>query len=223
MNPFPLIISSPSGGGKTTIAKLLLERRQDVGYSISATTRPPRAGETHARDYFFVSRDEFATMSAAGDLAEWAEVHGNMYGTLRSQVDLVISQGKHVIMDIDVQGARQFREVYPETVTVFLLPPSAVALMQRLTARKTESWETFRTRVTAAREELRAAVSYQYAVENDDLESAYGIVSSIVDAEAVKHARQPLLTERVNSLVEELDRYLVNMTAVHPSSSSLTA
>jgi guanylate kinase len=212
VNPFPLIISSPSGGGKTTITKLLLERRQDVGYSISATTRPPRPNEAHARDYFFVTRDQFEAMRSAGDLAESAEVHGNLYGTLRSQVDLVISHGKHVIMDIDVQGAKQFKAAYPETVMVFLVPPSAQALMQRLTGRRTESGEAFRTRVRAAREELRAAVSYQYVVVNDDLESAYGFVSSIIDAEAVKHARQPTLTERVNALVEELDRHLLQMT-----------
>jgi guanylate kinase len=212
VNPFPLVISSPSGGGKTTITKLLLERRQDVGYSISATTRAPRTNEVHGRDYFFVTRDQFVAMEAAGDLAEWAEVHGNMYGTLRSQVDLVIRQGKHVIMDIDVQGARQFQAAYPETVTVFLVPPSAGALMHRLTSRQTESAEAYRTRLQGAREELRAAVSYQYAVVNDDLESAYGIVSSIIDAEAVKHARQPLLSARVTSLVEELDRHLMQMT-----------
>jgi guanylate kinase len=192
---------------------MLLERRLDVGYSISATTRPPRPTEAHGRDYFFVTRDQFETMRTAGDLAESAEVHENLYGTLRSQVDLVISQGKHVIMDIDVQGAKQFKAAYPETVMVFLVPPSAESLIQRLSSRRTESGETFRTRVRAAREELRAAVSYQYAVVNDDLESAYGIVSSIIDAETVKHARQPTLTERVNALVEEIDRHLIQMTS----------
>ena len=212
MNPFPIIISSPSGGGKTTITKLLLQRRPDVGYSVSATTRPPRNGEVHARDYFFVTRDEFANMREAGALAEWAEVHGNWYGTLRSQIDLVLSQGRHVLMDIDVQGARQFYAAYPESVLVFLLPPSVEALLQRLSGRQTESEEAFRTRVQAAREELRAAVSYQYAVLNDDLESAYRSVSSIIDAEAVRHERQRELTSRVNALVEELDRQLVQLT-----------
>ena len=212
MNPFPLILSSPSGGGKTTITRLLLERRLDVGYSISCTTRLPRGNEAHGKDYFFTSKPEFAAMRERGEFAEFAEVHGNWYGTLRSQVDLVLGQHKHVIMDIDVQGARQFRAAYPESVLVFLLPPSADALMQRLTSRQTESGDGFRTRVRAAREELRAAVSYQYAVVNDDLESAYRIVSSIVDAEAVRHARQPQLTARVNELVEELDRHLVQLT-----------
>jgi guanylate kinase len=212
MNPFPIILSSPSGGGKTTITKLLLERRKDVGYSVSCTTRSPRNGEVHERDYFFISKADFASRRDRGEFAESAEVHGNWYGTLRSQVDLVLSQDRHVIMDIDVQGATQFRAAYPESVLIFLLPPSAEKLMHRLTSRQTESEEAFRTRVRAAREELRAAVSYQYAVVNDDLESAFRVVSSIVDAEAVRHERQPLLTARVTALVEELDRHLVQHT-----------
>jgi len=212
MNPFPLILSSPSGGGKTTIMRLLLERRSDVGYSVSATTRAPRNGEVHSRDYFFVTKPEFAAMRERGEFAESAEVHSNWYGTLRKQVDLVLGSEKHVIMDIDVQGARQFKASYPESVMVFLLPPSAEALMQRLISRQTETEEAYRTRVRAARDELRAAVSYQYAVVNDDLESAYRIVSSIIDAEAVRHARQPQLTARVTALVEELDRQLLQLT-----------
>ena len=212
MNPFPLILSSPSGGGKTTITKLLLERRPDVGYSISCTTRAPRNNETNGKDYFFLSKSDFLEKRERGEFAESAEVHGNWYGTLRSQVDVVLGQHKHVIMDIDVQGARQFKAAYTESVLVFLVPPSAEALMQRLSARQTESGDGFRTRVRAAREEVRAAVSYQYAVTNDDLEAAYRLVSSIIDAEAVKHALQPQLTARVNALVEELDRHLVQLT-----------
>jgi guanylate kinase len=212
VNPFPLILSSPSGGGKTTITRLLLERRPDVGYSISCTTRAPRGNEAHGKDYFFLSESDFAAKRERGEFAEFAQVHGNWYGTLRSQVDSVLGQHKHVIMDIDVQGARQFKAAYPESVLVFLLPPSAEALMQRLSARQTESGDGFRTRVRGAREELLAAVSYQYAVVNDDLEPAYRVVSSIIDAEAVRHARQPQLTARVNALVEELDRHLVQLT-----------
>lgn len=212
MNPFPLIISSPSGGGKTTITKLLLQRRSDVGYSVSCTTRAPRENEVHSRDYFFVTKQDFAAMRERGEFAEWAEVHGNWYGTLRREVERVLSQDQHVLMDIDVQGARQFQAAYPESVSVFLLPPSAVALVHRLTGRQTESESAFRTRVRAAREEVRAAVSYQYVVLNDDLESAYRNVSSIIDAEAVRHARQSHLTSRVTALVEELDRQLLQLT-----------
>ena len=212
MNPFPLILSAPSGGGKTTITKLLLERRPDVGYSISCTTRSPRGIEVDGKDYFFLSKSEFLARRERGEFAESAEVHGNWYGTLRSEVERVLGEYRHVVMDIDVQGATQFRAVYPESVLVFLLPPSAEALMQRLTARQTESGDDFRTRVRAARDELRAAVSYQYAVVNDTLEAAYRFVSSIIDAEAVKHARQPQLTARVTLLVEELDRHLVQLS-----------
>lgn len=212
MNPFPLILSSPSGGGKTTITRMLLERRRDVGYSISCTTRPPRNGERDGQDYFFLSADEFQARRSRGEFAESAQVHGNWYGTLKSQVDAVLTRERHVIMDIDVQGAKQFAGAYPESVLVFLLPPSAGALMQRLTGRQTESDEAFRTRIQAAREELRAAVSYQYAVVNDNLEPAYHTVSSIIDAEAVRHARQPRLSARVNELIEELDRQLLQIT-----------
>ena len=212
MNPFPLILSAPSGGGKTTITRLLLERRPDVGYSISCTTRAPRGNEVDGKDYFFLSTSDFVARRERGEFAESAEVHGNWYGTLRSEVERVLGEYRHVVMDIDVQGARQFRAVYPESVLVFLIPPSAEALMQRLTARQTESGDGFRTRVRAARDELRAAVSYQYAVVNDNLDAAYRVVSSIIDAEAVKHARQPQLTARVNSLVEELDRQLVQLS-----------
>ncbi|MCC6319476.1 MAG: guanylate kinase [Gemmatimonadaceae bacterium] len=206
MNPFPIILSSPSGGGKTTIARLLLERRRDLGYSVSCTTRSPRAGEQNGRDYRFLSLDEFADHHARGEFAEQAEVHGNHYGTLRSEVEQVFSAGRHVVMDIDVQGARQFVVAYPESVLVFLLPPSADALVGRLTGRKTEDPAATLRRLTAARDELAAVHQYQYVVVNDDLETAYAQVSAIIDAETVRHARLPLLSDRVRRLVEALDR-----------------
>jgi guanylate kinase len=212
VNPFPVILSSPSGGGKTTITRMLIERREDVGYSISCTTRAPRNGERDGQDYFFLSVDEFQARRSRGEFAESAEVHGNWYGTLRSQVDAVLARQRHVIMDIDVQGAHQFATAYPESVLVFLIPPSAAALLRRLTGRQTESDEAFRTRIRAAREELRAAVSYQYAVVNDNLEPAYQTVSSIIDAEAVRHARQPRLSVQVAELIDELDRQLLHLT-----------
>jgi len=213
VNPFPVILSSPSGGGKTTITRMLIERRGDVGYSISCTTRAPRNGEQDGQDYFFLSVDEFQARRSRGEFAESAQVHGNWYGTLRSQVDAVLAGQRHVIMDIDVQGAHQFAAAYPESVLVFLIPPSADALLRRLTGRQTESDEAFRTRIRAAREELRAAVSYQYAVVNDNLEPAYRTVSSIIDAEAVRHARQPRLSVQVAELIDELDRQLLHLTS----------
>jgi guanylate kinase len=208
MTPFALILSSPSGGGKTTIARMLLERRNDVGYSISCTTRAPRNGEADGRDYHFITREDFLARRARGDFAESAEVFGNLYGTLRSEVQRVFGEGRHVIMDIDVQGARQFVAAFPESVLVFLLPPSAEVLLTRLNARNTESNEVRRRRLTAARDELRAVGGYHYVVVNDDLERTYQQVSAIIDAETVRHLRLPLLDERVATLVHELDKRL---------------
>ncbi len=209
MNPFPLILSSPSGGGKTTIARLLLQRRSDVGYSVSCTTRAPRHGEMDGKDYHFVTRDEFERKRELGEFAESAEVHGNLYGTLRREVEGVFSAGKHVVMDIDVQGARLFVASYPESVLVFLLPPSAEILVGRLNSRKTEARESALRRLISARGELAAVNEYQYVVVNDDLERAYAQVASIVDAETVRHRRLPLLSEKVSRLAEELDRRIL--------------
>jgi len=215
MNPFPIILSSPSGGGKTTIARMLLGRRGDVGYSVSCTTRAPRPGEQNGKDYFFLTKEEFEARRSRGEFAESAVVHGNLYGTLRQEVERVLSSGKHVIMDIDVQGARQFARAFPESVLVFLLPPSTEVLIDRLRARQTEDHGKLLVRLRSAREELREVGGYQYVVVNDDLERAYTHVASIVDAETVRHERLPLLDERVGALIDALDRQ------IHGYSSSL--
>lgn len=206
MIPFPLILSSPSGGGKTTIARMLLQRRPDVGYSISCTTRAPRNGERDGHDYHFLTPGVFTERRSRGEFAESAEVHGNLYGTLKSEVERVFASGRHVVMDIDIQGARQFVAAYPESVLVFLLPPSAEILLERLTGRQTESPDALLRRLTSARDELAAVGSYQYVVVNDDLERAFAQVASIVDAETVRHRRVPLLEDRVRQLVDGLDR-----------------
>ena len=205
MNPFPLILSAPSGGGKTTIARELLRLRSDVGYSISCTTRPPRNGEATGADYHFLTREEFLRRRAAGDFAESAEVHGNLYGTLRSEIARILADGKHVVMDIDVQGARQIRRVFPDAVTVFVLPPSGEVLLDRLRARKTESPEQLVARLHSALQELRAVHEYEYVVVNDELELAVQRVGSIVDAEVVKQERVLGLTEQVESLIQRLN------------------
>jgi len=209
VNPFPLILSSPSAGGKTTIARMLLQRREDVGYSISCTTRAPRPGEVDGKDYHFLSTQEFKARQARGDFAESAVVHGNLYGTLRSEVDRVFATGRHVVMDIDVQGARLFVSSYPESVLVFLLPPSAEILVDRLARRNTEGSEAALRRLLSARDELAAVNEYQYVVVNDDLERAYSQVASIVDAETVRHRRLPLLSDKVCQLSDELDRRII--------------
>lgn len=204
--PFPLILSSPSGGGKTTIARELLARRADIGYSVSCTTRLPRAGETDGKDYYFLSRGEFEGARDRGDLAEWAEVHGRMYGTLRREVDRVLGSGRHVLMDIDVQGALQFHRAFPQSVLVFVLPPSADVLLTRLKARKTESREALLTRLRSALQELRAVDQYEYVVVNDELELAVARVAAIVDAEVVRRERAEGLSTKVLALVRELER-----------------
>ena len=204
--PFPIILSSPSGGGKTTIARELLARRPDVGYSVSCTTRLPRPGETDGKDYYFLSRGEFEAARERGDFAEHAEVHGQMYGTLRREVERVLASGRHVLMDIDVQGALQFRRAFPPSVLVFVLPPSADVLLTRLKARKTESRAALVTRLRSALRELQALNEYEYVVVNDVLEQAVARVSAIVDAEVLRHERADGLTSRVGELVRELER-----------------
>jgi len=214
MNPFPLILSSPSGGGKTTIARMLLERRPDVGYSVSCTTRTARPGEQNAKDYFFLSKEDFEARRARDEFAESAVVHGNLYGTLRSEVKRVLASGRHVIMDIDVQGARQFATAFPESVLVFLLPPSTDVLIDRLRARQTEDHGKLLVRLRSAREELREVGRYQYVVVNDNLERAYEHVASIVDAETVRHERLPLLDDRLAELIKALDRQIHEYSSI---------
>lgn len=210
MNPFPIILSAPSGGGKTTIARELLTRRSDLGYSVSCTTRSPRVGEVEGRDYYFLSRGEFERRREAGEFAECAEVHGNMYGTLRSEVARVLGAGKHVVMDIDVQGAQQFTRAFPQSVTIFVLPPTADVLLQRLRQRRTESREQLAKRLQSALQELQAVDQYQYVVVNDDLESAVRRVSAIVDAELVSRERVAGLRHQVSQLVQRLEQEIRN-------------
>ena len=202
--PFPIVMSAPSGGGKTTIARLLLARRTDVGYSVSCTTRAPRPGERDGVDYHFLSRHEFDQKASHGEFAEWAEVHGNRYGTLRSAIREVMDGGKHVMLDIDVQGARQVTAAFPESVTIFIVPPSVEVLTARLLGRKSENEEALALRLRNARSELLEAERYQYVVENDDLEHAVQRVNAILDQESLKRERLPALGEEVVGVVARL-------------------
>lgn len=203
-----MILSSPSGGGKTTIAHRLLGRRKDLGYSISGTTRSPRPGEVDGVDYYFLTPQEFQLARDRGDFAESAEVHGRFYGTLRREVDRVLAQGKHVVMDIDVQGARQFVGSYPDSVLIFILPPNGQILLDRLSARGTEDPDSMARRLKSAIQELRAIGLYHYVVVNADLEKAVSAISEIIDAEAAKRERVPGLTETVDGIVNDLERQL---------------
>jgi guanylate kinase len=206
VNPFPLILSAPSGAGKTTIAKQLLTRRADLGYSVSCTTRAPRAGEVDGRDYKFITREEFLERQARNEFAESADVHGHLYGTLQREVERVLSTGRHVVMDIDVQGALQFKRAFPGAVTVFVLPPSAEVLLKRLRERRTENPQQLLARLRSAVEELRAVEEYRYVVVNDEVERAVQRVSSIIDAETVSRERTAGLREAVERLSDSLEQ-----------------
>ena len=212
MSPFPVILSAPSGGGKTTIARMLLGKRPDLGYSVSCTTRAPRQGEVPGRDYYFMSRAEFLAKREEGKFAESAVVHGNLYGTLKGEVERVLATGRHVVMDIDVQGAVQFMRAFPQTVTIFILPPSAEVLLERLRARQTESASQLAARLQSALQELQQVAEYEYIVVNDDLERAVSSVESIIDAETVSRERVKNLTRQVGLLIERLEQEIENST-----------
>lgn len=212
MSPFPVILSAPSGGGKTTIARMLLGKRSDLGYSVSCTTRAPRQGEVSGRDYYFMSRAEFIAKREQGAFAESAEVHGNLYGTLREEVERVMKAGQHVVMDIDVQGAVQFVRAFPLSVTIFILPPSAEVLLERLRGRKTESPAQLAARLQSALQELQQVDEYEYVVMNDELERAVSSVESIIDAEVVSRERLKNLRQQVGLLIERLEQEIENST-----------
>ncbi|HEX9729856.1 MAG TPA: guanylate kinase [Gemmatimonadales bacterium] len=211
MTPFLLILSAPSGGGKTTIAKALLAARDDLGYSISATTRAPRSEERDGVDYFFIDDAAFDRRVAADEFIEWAEYGANRYGTLKSEVDRLQGMGQHVVLDIEVAGARQVRERCQNVVSVFIIPPSAQALVQRLGGRDTERHVDVIRRLSRAIEELREAPSYDYVVVNADKTEAVSQVATILDAEARRPARSAELTETLQTLGADLATHIAHM------------
>jgi guanylate kinase len=190
VKPLLLVLSSPSGGGKTSIAKSLLQGRDDLGYSVSATTRPMRPGERDGVDYHFLSRAEFVRRQQAGEFLEWATYAGELYGTLRSEIDRIFAQGRHAVLDIEIEGARQIRASFPDSLHLFVLPPSAEVLIGRLVGRNTEPPEVIRQRITRAAEELGVVSEYDYAIVNEDLVLAVSQVAAILEAEARRVARQ---------------------------------
>src|SRR5579859_6645222 len=183
-----LVLSAPSGAGKTTICRRLLARRKDLRYSISCTTRAPRPGERGGRDYVFLDREEFKRKIQRHEFLEWAMVHGEYYGTPRRFVEETLKSGMNVIMAIDVQGAMAVRRRQPGAVLVFVLPPSLDALKSRLAHRR-EPQEEAAKRLASSRGELAAAKDYDYVVVNDDLGKAVSQVSCILTAESLKASR----------------------------------
>ena len=193
-----LIISSPSGAGKTTLCKRLLVEFGDLRFSVSHTTRPPRMTEVSGRDYHFVSREQFMSMVAAGELAEWAEYAGNLYGTSLAEIERASTEGKRgVLFDVEYQGARQLRAVRPDVIGVFILPPSLAELERRLRARATDSDEAIRRRFEIAKREVGHYGLFDYVIVNEDVDTAYGELRAVVMAERAVRWRRAGLAERL--------------------------
>jgi len=176
------IVTAPSGAGKTTLVHAVLEREPGLALSISYTTRPPRPGEIDGRDYRFVGKEEFLRLRDRGELLEWAEVHGNYYGTSRTWIEDQLQQDRDVLLEIDWQGARQVRRIFPQAVSVFILPPSIATLEARLRGRGTDSEATIARRLAAAREEMRHVEEFDYVIINDRLERAIDELTAVVRA-----------------------------------------
>lgn len=185
---FPIVISGPSGVGKTTLVERLVAGDPLLRESISTTTRRARAGEVTGRDYFFVERDVFEKMKAR-ELVEWAEVHGELYGTPRRFVEQELEEGRDVVLNIDVQGGASVRKVFPRAVMVFILPPSFSALEERMRRRGDKSGKSLEQRLENAREEITASKNYDYIVINEDLNQAVSEIAAIITAERCRRDR----------------------------------
>jgi guanylate kinase len=176
------ILSAPSGAGKTTLCQAVLRRFPDMLYSVSHTTRLPRSGETQGIDYHFIAKDEFMHLIESGEWAEWAEVHGNYYGTSANFLNQGLASGKDILLDIDVQGMLKILKRYPASVTVFIRPPSLKTLRQRLESRGADRPDIIETRMTNAKKEMAQAHRYSHVIVNDDLETATRELILLIDA-----------------------------------------
>jgi guanylate kinase len=210
VKPVVVVLAAPSGSGKTTIARALIARwPEKYGFSVSATTRPPRPGERNGEAYYFLSRPEFEEKRRQGEFLEWAEYAGELYGTLTREVERLLGAGRHVLLDIEVQGARQVRRHYPRpaSVAVFILPPSGTELLRRLEGRRTEAVHERATRLETAVSELQQAETFDHVVVNDDLDTTVAAVDRIV---AGRQSAPPdaAAAKRIRMLIDELKRQI---------------
>ena len=191
------VVSSPSGGGKGTIIEHVLECVENLSYSVSYTTRAPRLKEVDGREYFFIGRETFEEMIAAGEFLEWACVHGNLYGTAKNQILAETAAGSDIILEVDVQGAASVRRLLMDSVSIFILPPSYEVLRERLIARGTDSPEELAVRLRNAPEELRQYSAFDYVIINDEVKRAVNQLASIIYAERARCMRQESLVRGV--------------------------
>lgn len=200
-----LVLSGPSGAGKGTICNKLREKRNDLSYSVSATTRAPRNGEVDGKDYFFITIDHFKKMIENDEMLEYAEIYGNYYGTPKPYVMNILEQGKDVVLEIDPQGALQIKKRFPDAVFVFIVPPSLDELTKRIYNRGTDSEEVIKRRLSSATSELEYASKYDYIIVNDEVEKATNKVSNIIDAERNRAVRTFFIVNEIcqNGTCEE--------------------
>lgn len=192
-----LVVSGPSGAGKGTICQLLREKLPDLGYSVSVTTRQPRVGEVDGVNYFFKTIEQVKEMIAADELLEYAEVYGNYYGTPRQYVMDLLNAGKDVLLEIDIQGALQIKQRFPEGVFVFIVPPSLDELSARIYKRGTDSEDVIKRRMASAASELTYAAEYDYIIVNDIVEKAANKILTIMDAERYRVARTYFIVDKI--------------------------
>lgn len=184
------MVVAPSGAGKSSLVNALLARDPTLCLSVSCTTRPARSGETHGKDYRFISKEEFDAMRQNNQLLEWAEVHGNFYGTPRDKIDQAVTFGQDILLEIDWQGARQVKKLFPEAIGVFILPPSISTLRERLTQRGQDSESVIERRIEAAGEEISHAPEFEYVIINQDFSLALTQLCQIIETAKLRYPRQ---------------------------------